>query len=190
MSDIERWWRDDSSIFHLRDVPPHKETAAVQTKNEEAFAGKPHQTSVGEIPLSDGLRVRPSLEDAPATAAAHNGPGSEAPDQPAQARDDAVAADGEAPGSSNRVAQSERVDEDAPKSAHQEPPPGSARRRSGGLWAAVVILALALGALTWYGSLILRQNNISLAQLPGMSQLITGLQRTDGRDRNQAPRSD
>ena len=39
----------------------------------------------------------------------------------------------------------------------------------------VVILALALGALTWYGSLILRQNNISLAQLPGMSQLITGL---------------
>jgi hypothetical protein len=43
------------------------------------------------------------------------------------------------------------------------------------LWAAVVILALALGAVTWYGALVMRRNNISMAQLPGMDRLITGL---------------
>lgn len=57
----------------------------------------------------------------------------------------------------------------------EEKSPKSPKHRSGGLWAAVVILGLALGAVTWYGALALRQNNITISQLPGVQRLITGL---------------
>ncbi len=45
------------------------------------------------------------------------------------------------------------------------------------MWAAVVLLALALAGVTGYGYLAVRQNGMALSQLPSMSQLLGTLQR-------------
>jgi len=50
------------------------------------------------------------------------------------------------------------------------------KRASKALWAAVVLLALALAGVTGYGYVIVRHNRIALAQLPGMAQLLGDLQ--------------
>jgi hypothetical protein len=178
MSDIERWWRNDSSIFHLRDVSPRSETGTAEVKKEETSPGKTQQASVGEIPLNSSQPVRSLLEDEPASIETRRAPASGIGTQPAQPPKTVAAAGAAAPPSSKPVGRphmARNADETPAAPIHREPPKEPRARRSGGLWAAVVILALALAAVTAYGALVLRRNNISIAQLPGMNQLITGL---------------
>jgi peptidoglycan hydrolase CwlO-like protein len=178
MSDIERWWRNDSSIFHLRDVPPRSETGTPEVKKEETSPGKTQPTSVGEIPLNNSQPARPLLEDEPVDVEARRAPASGTETRPAQPPKTIAAASAAAPASNQPVARppmARKADETLAAPIHREPPKEPRARRSGGLWAAVVILALALAAVTGYGALVLRRNNISIAQLPGMNRLITGL---------------
>ncbi|HEY6292451.1 MAG TPA: hypothetical protein VI455_12950 [Terriglobia bacterium] len=153
MSDMERWWKDDSIILNLRDNPG--ETA------------KPEQTCVGEVPLNSSEPAKPpepgpaGKKDEPEHAKTTGPAGSAVAAKPAPAEPAAKQKGQNVKGTAAPVTEQ--------KAAR------SAKPRSGGLWAAVVILALALGAVTWYGDLALRQNNVSLTQLPGLQRLATGL---------------
>ncbi len=51
-----------------------------------------------------------------------------------------------------------------------------APKRTSGLWAAVVLLALALAGVSAYGYLTMHQNGMALSQLPGIQQLVGTLQ--------------
>lgn len=74
-----------------------------------------------------------------------------------------------------------KAEEPAPGRA-RSPEPGAARERNappkrgnGGLWAVVVLLALALAGVSAYSYTAFRKNNLSLSQLPGMQSLVNGL---------------
>lgn len=172
MSEVERWWRDDSSIFDLRDAPPPcAEARTAEAKKEETSLIKNQPTPVGDVPLDNGQRVKPWLEDDPVGAAAHSLPASGTSTQATQVPKTAAAP----PGSKKLVFRPQNASEARAAPIYRGQPAEPRGQRSAGLWAAVVILALALVAITWYGALVLRQNNISVAQLPGMNGLITGL---------------
>ncbi len=70
-------------------------------------------------------------------------------------------------GSGSRKAERGKRGASEPPDAFEE---GGKRRPKGtsGLWAAVVVLALALAELSGYGYLAIRQNGMALSQLPGL----------------------
>jgi hypothetical protein len=168
MKEVERWWRDDSSILDLREThPPRAETRTAEAKKEETSPRENRPTSVGDVLLSSGQRAKPWLRDDPLSAAQHSPPASAAATQPTQARKTAAAA----PGSKKLVSGAMNPREAVAAPIYRGQPAEPQGNRSAGLWTAVVILALALVAITSYGALVLRQNNISVAQLPGMNRL-------------------
>ncbi|HUI42182.1 MAG TPA: hypothetical protein VL523_09445 [Terriglobia bacterium] len=122
----------------------------------------PPSASIGDVPLGGAPTARPTAAGSEASGAqVHATAIAEAPPaKPAEEKHK-----GKVPAT------------EAAKAKPSEP----ARRGSGGLWAAVVILTLALGGLAWYGGVAMRRNNVPLAQLPGMQRLMAGLNgRMDG----------
>lgn len=141
----------------------------------------PESTNEGSQPQTDEKdKKNNKLEDLPLK-------GAKAPTRPEREPYRGVQASGMAVQPTNVAsAPIKEVDERRKKAAGEpdgtpsradERPKQPSRRVSKALWAAVVLLALALAGVTGYGYLAVRQNGIALSQLPGMSQLLGTLQR-------------
>jgi hypothetical protein len=167
MSEVERWWRDDSSVFHLRDAPlSEAEARTVGAKKEESFSGKNPRIAVADFPLNNRRPAQPQptgdLDDSRVPSL----PRPEGAAQPGQVPKATAAA--ATPPSRTR---SQNAGDTLFASAYQARSTKSSGRRSAKLWTAILIQNLLLGAIVWYVVLVVRQNNISVAQLPGINRV-------------------
>lgn len=182
MSEVERWWRDDSSIFHLRDAClSEAEARTVGVKKEENSCGDNQRTAVADLPLKDREPAQPPLRAGQEAPRAHSLPGPAGRPQPSQVRK--VAAARTPP--SGRTDRSQNAGDTLFASVHQARTARSSRHRLAKLWTAILIQSLLIGAMAWYGVLVVRQNNISVEQLPGINRVYdraTELDRRVGSD--------
>ena len=171
MSEVERWWRDDSSVFHLRDDAPLSEAEArtVGAQRQKSPSGGNERTAVADFPLKDHQPAPPPLREGLEAPRARTPPGPASAPQPDQVRKGAPAPKPTVP--SSRLNRSQNSGDTLFASVYQVRRAGSSRHRLAKLWTAVVVQGLLIGAMAWYGVVLVRQNNISVEQLPGINRL-------------------
>lgn len=164
MRDVDRWWRDDPSIFRLRDVPSAgAETRLANSEREQTVRAENKRTAVADLPLDGGERLQPLNVPQPAAPSP----------APPSYRNDAVK---RAPASAPMRSRPAQNAGDTLFASMYEPRRASrSRRRTAKLWVALLLETVMLGGVIWYGVLAMRQNNISVSQLPGVDRIVTGV---------------
>jgi predicted nucleic acid-binding Zn-ribbon protein len=146
--------RMNESIFNLGDVSPQTPSAAASGDETGRKA------AVGDVPLDPPKS--PALDSRPVE------PGTEDRARPTAGPPIQVA-------SASRTRDRNVPAGVVPAAAFASPDGRPPRRGNAGLWTAVVLLALALLSVTAYDYIAFKRSNLTVAQLPGMQNLMNGM---------------